>query len=418
MADLSQSCDDIISQFSINVFAFPEGTTIPNMECKLVEKPGARCHTRHNYYLLEDCDHFNVCKPPDKKHASYQMLLKVIKDCHEQKEQQIYVGRPSWQFCYFVESRLVPMLQENLMDVVSKYILVHGNLGCGKTSLVEYVIQRYAEDLLNRFSGGIYKLQYGTDDCDNIKLLTSQKGLLRELTPADHEIESMSIATVQSKLRRQLKMCPGPWLLFIDDVWSVKSISRLPEPIGDSCKLVLTSRFELKDLPATRVKIDEKSNHDIAAQLLASKAAGDPLVTEFPPGCEGVARRLLANWSGCLLAVRILSTALSEVQKTPQEWAKVEMQFESYLDESRLIPDDYESKSLYAAISLSLYYGRDKASSIGMENVLRALALFDFKATAVVWSLELLMVELAWNCLQPQGAIGCFDVFLKDLVWN
>jgi len=31
MADLSQSCDDIISQFSINVFAFPEGTTIPNM---------------------------------------------------------------------------------------------------------------------------------------------------------------------------------------------------------------------------------------------------------------------------------------------------------------------------------------------------------------------------------------------------
>jgi hypothetical protein len=84
------------------------------------------------------------------------------------QEQQIYVGRPSWQFCYFVESRLVPMLQENLLDVVSKRILVHGNLGCGKTSLVEYVIQRYAEDLLNRFSGGIYKLQYGTDDCDNI----------------------------------------------------------------------------------------------------------------------------------------------------------------------------------------------------------------------------------------------------------
>ncbi len=114
--------------------------------------------------------------------------------------------------------------------------------------------------------------------------------------------------------------------------------------------------------------------------------------------------------------MRILGTALSEVQKTPQEWAKVEMQFEYYLDESRLIPDDYESKSLYAAISLSLYYGRDKASSIGMENVLRALALFDFRATAVVSNLELLMVELAWNCLQPQRAIGLFHVFLKDLV--
>ncbi len=111
--------------------------------------------------------------------------------------------------------------------------------------------------------------------------------------------------------------------------------------------------------------------------------------------------------------MRILGTALSEVPKTPQEWAKVEMQFESYLDESRLIPDDYESKSFYAAISLSLYYGRDKASSIGMENVLRALALFDLGA-----SLGLLLVELAWNCLQPQGAKGFFDVFLKDLVWK
>ncbi|KAH9545571.1 hypothetical protein CY35_12G054800 [Sphagnum magellanicum] len=418
MADLSQSCGNIISQFSINVFAFLEGTTIPNMDCKLVEKAGARCHAGWNYYVLEDCNHFNVCKPPDKKHPSYEMLLTVIKDCREQK---IYVGRPSWQFCYFVESRLVPMLQENLLDVVSKYILVHGNLGCGKTSLVEYVIQRYAKDLLNRFSGGIYKLQYGTDDCDNIKLLTSQKGLLRELTPADHEIESMSIATVRSKLQRQLKMCPGPWLLFIDDVWSVKSISRSPEPIGDSCKLVLTSRFELKDLPSTtRIKIDEKSNCDIAAQLLASKAAGDPLVTEFPPGCKGVARCLLANCSGCLLALRILGTALSEVQKTPQEWAKVEMQFKSYLDESRLIPDDYEAKSLYAAISLSLYYGRDKASSIGMENVLRALALvlIDYGGEFLVLNHQLPMVELAWNCLQPQGAIGCFHVFWKDLVWK
>ncbi len=33
MADLSQSCDNIISQFSINVFAFLEGTTILNMVC-------------------------------------------------------------------------------------------------------------------------------------------------------------------------------------------------------------------------------------------------------------------------------------------------------------------------------------------------------------------------------------------------
>jgi hypothetical protein len=53
-----------------------------------------------------------------------------------------------------------------------------------------------------------------------------------------------------------------------------------------------------------------------------------------------------------------------------------------------------------------------------MENVLRALALFFFRATPLVFRKVLPLVELAWNCLQPQGAIGCFHVFVKDLVWK
>jgi hypothetical protein len=42
------------------------------------------------------------------------------------------------------------------------------------------------------------------------------------------ELESMSIMTIKSMLQEQLNMCPGPWLLFIDNVWSVQSISQLP----------------------------------------------------------------------------------------------------------------------------------------------------------------------------------------------
>ncbi len=100
------------------------------------------------------------------------------------------------------------------------------------------------------------------------------------------ELESMSIMTIKSMLQEQLNMCPGPWLLFIDNVWSVQSISQLPIPSAESCKLVITSRFELTKFPATRIKIDEDSNWYISIQLLASEAANDPNVTKFPPSCE------------------------------------------------------------------------------------------------------------------------------------
>ncbi len=142
-------------------------------------------------------------------------------------------------------------------------------------------------------------------------------------------------------------------------------------------------------------------------------ALNDPLFV-----IQDIARRLLIKCKGCLLAVRILGMVLSEVQKTPKEWAKVEKQFRYYFDESNLVPNDYEfSRSLYAAIDLSLYYGREKDSSVGMENVLRALALFD---DVGIWLMPedsmVAAVEFAWHCLQPPEATGCFDVYLQDLV--
>ncbi len=53
-----------------------------------------------------------------------------------------------------------------------------------------------------------------------------------------------------------------------------------------------------------------------------------------------------------------------------------------------------------------------------MENVLRALALFDLFEPFLELKPVLPIVELAWNCLQPRGARGRFHVFWKDLVWK
>jgi hypothetical protein len=89
MEDLSNSFEEITDKLSTNVFAFLESTTIKDVGFKLVEKPGARRSARSNYYTLEGCHHFDVCKPPCKQHPSYSMLLDFIKICVQEVKTHI-----------------------------------------------------------------------------------------------------------------------------------------------------------------------------------------------------------------------------------------------------------------------------------------------------------------------------------------
>jgi hypothetical protein len=91
---------------------------------------------------------------------------------------------------------------------------------------------------------------------------------------------------VPNMLQEELDKLGGNWLLVVDDVWSNRLIDESPIPSNMGCKLLITSRFPLKGLPAIRIKVDEWSNKDLATKLLASKAADDPEETRFPQGCE------------------------------------------------------------------------------------------------------------------------------------
>ncbi len=87
-------------------------------------------------------------------------------------------------------------------------------------------------------------------------------------------------------LQEQLNNLGGNWLLVVDDVWNSRSIHESPIPSNMGCKLLITSRFPFKELPAIRIEVGGQSNQDLAAKLLASKAADDPEETRFPQGCE------------------------------------------------------------------------------------------------------------------------------------
>jgi hypothetical protein len=49
----------------------------------MVEPASAR-RCAQNFHLLEDCDHFTVCKPIDKSHESYQSLVDFIRTCQHE----------------------------------------------------------------------------------------------------------------------------------------------------------------------------------------------------------------------------------------------------------------------------------------------------------------------------------------------
>jgi hypothetical protein len=41
--------------------------------------------SNNNNYKIEDANHLTICKPPNKDHPSYSLLLKCLKICIEVK---------------------------------------------------------------------------------------------------------------------------------------------------------------------------------------------------------------------------------------------------------------------------------------------------------------------------------------------
>ncbi|CAM6068726.1 unnamed protein product [Sphagnum tenellum] len=252
----------------------------------MVEKAGAQRLAGENYYVVEDGDHFTLCNPPSKEHPSYAKLVDFLKTCQQQDSFEYSIIKSAFhrKFHFYKEpTELVQTLLRSLKGGET-HIIVHGKFGVGKTALVEYVMQKYAMDLDDTFPGGVFQMKYG-HDCD---IIASQGELLRQLMQHGKVgvLQTPSCRSIPNMLQEQLNNLHENWLLVVDDVWSSRLIIESPIPRNTGSRLLITSRFPLKELPAIRIKVDEWSNNDLAAKLLASKAANDPEETTFPKGCE------------------------------------------------------------------------------------------------------------------------------------
>ncbi|CAM6076324.1 unnamed protein product [Sphagnum tenellum] len=417
--NLARTFDAIVEELSISVYAFVEGKPMQD-GFRLVEKAAALRSAGENHYTLEDCDHSTVCKPSGKNHPSYELLLGFIRTCRQEVliESETFLGfEYNWKenFQFYVEpSNLPNILLQNLKEEGSKNILVYGGFGYGKTTLVKYVLYKNAKELDIIFHGGIFHMRYGHKDNE---VLSCQKELIRALHLNPQELQGLEcwqIKSVRAKLADLLNARSGPILLFIDDVWTGQMIDNSPEFFTTKgSKLVVTSRFNLRlNQPNwIRIEMNGTTNKNVAARLLASKAANNPKETKFPPGCEEIAKNILFKCDGCIFAITIIGATLGENKaQTPEKWKDVYEKFEYYADNAPAA-EDYkgESKTIFAAIKLSLEYGQEESDRVGMENILLTISLFHWKCPVIV-------AYLVWSYLQPQPEISHFKMLLKYLI--
>jgi hypothetical protein len=69
----------------LNIYAFGEGLPLDENWGILVPYASATRLSNNNHYRIEDANHLTICKPPNKDHPSYYLLLKCLKICMEVK---------------------------------------------------------------------------------------------------------------------------------------------------------------------------------------------------------------------------------------------------------------------------------------------------------------------------------------------
>jgi hypothetical protein len=126
---------------------------------------------------------------------------------------------------------------------------------------------------------------------------------------------------------------------------------------------------------------------------------------------QDVAKKILNKCSGCMLAISILGSVLSDFSKNESAWKKVYAQFKYYASAEEYTPHDYNG-TIFAAIDLSLEHDENKMFSKDlMWNVLQALSLFSRGQ-----NIPSCVVKLAWKSMQPEGETQYFEDVVNSLI--